>query len=70
MVKDGVLAQRSVEDLLSRCREIVGHFKHSDVAWHALASIQEKFSFPICQPAQDQATRWNSSYYMLSWIVQ
>ena len=39
VVKDGVLARRSVEDLLSWCRKIVGHFKHSDVAWRALASI-------------------------------
>ena len=63
VVKDGVLAQRSVEDLLSRCRKIVGHFKHSHVAWCALASsIEEKFGFPIRWPVQDQATCWNSSY--------
>ena len=69
VVKDAVLAQRSVEDLLSRCRKIVGHFKQSNVAWHNLASIQEKLGFSTCRPVQEQATRWNSSFYMLSWIV-
>ena len=39
VVKDGVLAQRGVETLLSVCRKIVGHFKHSSVSLHALSSV-------------------------------
>lgn len=70
VVKEGVLAQRGVEDLLSCCRRIVGHFKHSNVAWHALNSIQEKLGLPMHRPVQDEPTRWNSSYYMLSWIAE
>ena len=47
VVKDAVLAQKSVQDLLSRCRKIVGHLKQSNVAWHNLASIQDKLGFSI-----------------------
>lgn len=66
IVKEGILAQREVEDLLACCRRIVGHFKHSNVAWHAL--IQSRRSLVLHRPVQDELTSWNSSHYMLSWI--
>ena len=70
MVKEGVLAQRGVEDLLSCCHRIARHFMHFNVAWHALNSIQEKLDLTMHQPVQDEPTHWNSSYYMLSWIAE
>jgi len=70
VVNEGVMAQRQVQDVLGCCRRIVGHFKHSNVSWHALSSVQEKLGVPMHRPVQDEPTRWNSSYYMLSWISE
>ena len=39
IVNDGVLSQRAVIDTLSVCRIIVGHFKHSTIAYHKLDQI-------------------------------
>ena len=40
VVKDSIFVQRSVIDMLARCRKIVGHFKHSSLAIGHLHSIQ------------------------------
>lgn len=63
-IKDGILVQRSVETMLSTCRKVVGHFKHSNVSLHALASVQAKLDLPQHRPVQDEPTRWKSS----SWL--
>ena len=36
VVSDGVLSQRAVIDTLAVCRSIVGHFKHSTIAYYKL----------------------------------
>lgn len=69
-IKDGILVQKGVESLLSVCRKVVGHFKHSNVSLHALASFQAKLELPQQRPVQDEPTRWNSSYYMLQWLME
>ena len=33
VIQDGLLSQRVVIDLLAICRSIVGHFKHSSIAY-------------------------------------
>ena len=70
VVHDGVLKQRSVVDLLSLCRGIVGHFKRSSLAYGKLHQIQESLSLPQHRLKQDEPTRWNSSLYMLQSIVE
>ena len=40
VVHDGVLSQRAVIDILSSCRKIVGHFRHSCLAYSRLRVIQ------------------------------
>ena len=44
VVHDDILNQRSVVDLLSVCRGIVGHFKHSSLAYGKLHQIQESLN--------------------------
>ena len=44
IVHERLLTQCIVIDLLAVCRSIVGHFKHSSVACHKLARIQENLS--------------------------
>ena len=46
VVDDGVLSQRAVMDVLAVCRSIVGHFRHSSLAYSRLNSIQEHLGLP------------------------
>ena len=39
IVNDCVLSQRAAIDTLSVCRTIMGHFKHSTIAYHKLDQI-------------------------------
>lgn len=67
VINDSLLSQRVVKDMLSVCRSIVEHFKHSSVACHKLAQIQ------ICQKhrlKQDISTKWNSTLYMVESILE
>ena len=70
VIHDGVLAQRDVRDLLGAGRRIVGHYKHSNVAFHALQRIQAQLELKVCTLYQDEPTRWNSSFYMLKRLVE
>ncbi len=64
-VNEGVLSQCSVKDVLAIGRRIVGHFKHSQLAYSRLQSMQDQFGTPIKRFQQDVNTRWNSIFYML-----
>jgi len=70
VIHDGVLAQKDVQDLLAAGRKIVGHYKHSNVAFHLLQRIQSQLELKVCTLYQDEPTRWNSSYYMLKRLVE
>ena len=70
VVTDGILCQRGVRDLLAICRSIVGHFRHSSVACHKLAQIQENLDLPQHKLKQDESTRWNSTLYMIESILE
>jgi len=63
VVHDGIMAQKDIQDLLAAGR-IVGHYKYSNMAFHALQKIQAQLELKVCTPYQDEPTRWNSSYYM------
>ena len=70
VVKDGVLAQRAVIDLLAVARKIVGHFRHSQLACGRLKIIQSNLGLKQHKLVQDEPTRWNSSLYMLQRIIE
>ena len=70
VIHDGVLVQRCVQDLLSASRKLVGHYKHSNVALQTLRRMQSQLNIPQHSLIQDQATRWNSSYYMLLRLIE
>ena len=40
VVSDGALSQHAVSNTLSVCHSIVGHFKHSTIAYHKLDQIR------------------------------
>ena len=70
VVNDGILSPRSVSDLLAICRQIVGHFKRSTIAYEKLNQLQKSLSVPQHHLKQDEPTRWNSSLYMLQSVVE
>ena len=72
VVHDGVLSQRAVIDTLAVCRSIyiVGHFKHSTIAYHKLDQIRERLDINKRKLQQDEPTRWNSTLYMLQTIYE
>ena len=70
VVEDGVLSQRAVTDVLATCGTVVGHFKHSSVAYSHLRSIQDHLEVPQHRLQQDVRTRWNSSLYMVKSVIE
>ena len=64
-IRDGLLSQRAVCDILGIIRKFVGHFKHSSAASSRLKELQADLGLPQHQLIQDVSTRWNSTYYML-----
>ena len=57
VVHEGVLSQRAVIDILAICRKIVGHFKHSSLAYSRLREIQNNLSLSPHHLKQDKPTR-------------
>ncbi|XP_036950720.1 zinc finger BED domain-containing protein 4-like [Acanthopagrus latus] len=70
VVHEGLLSQRSVTDTLANARKIVGHFKHSPLAYSRLEDIQVDLNMGVKRLQQDVQTRWNSSLYMLQSLLE
>ena len=70
VVHNGILSQHAVNGLLVVCRKIVGHFKHSSVAYHRLKEFQQNLGLPQHCLKQDEPTRWNSSLYMIQSVIE
>ena len=64
------VSQRSTADVVAMGRRIVGHFKHSQVAYSCLEDVQRELGMPIKRLQQDVVTRWNSTYYMMQSLVE
>ena len=70
MVNDGVLSQRMVINTLAVSHKVVGHFKHSTLAYHLLDEIRERLDIAKRKLQQDELTRWNSTLFMLESIYE
>ncbi|XP_053285395.1 zinc finger BED domain-containing protein 4-like [Pleuronectes platessa] len=66
VIHDGVLTQPSVEKALAICRKIVGHSKHSPLAYSRLQAVQTK----VKRLQQDVPTRWNSTFLMMESLLE
>ena len=42
ILHDEIFSQRAIIDTLAVCRQIVGHFRHSPLAYDHLKTIQER----------------------------
>lgn len=70
VVKDGILNNKNVTNLIGTCRRIVGHFKHSSNAYKILRKKQEIVKCPLHRLIQDEPTRWNSSLHMMARLLE
>ena len=69
-VNEGVLAQPGVTSMLKLGRQIIGHFKHSTLAYTQLEDVQIELGMKIKRFQQDVQTRWNSTYYMMQSLLE
>ncbi|XP_042617371.1 zinc finger BED domain-containing protein 4-like [Cyprinus carpio] len=70
VVNEGLLSQRSITDVVATARKIVGHFKHSTLAYSRLHDIQAQLGQPSKRLQQDVSTRWDSTYFMPQSLVE
>ena len=63
------LIKKDINDLISRCRHLVGSFKHGDQLNVKLKETQKTLNYETCNKlVQDVNHRWNSQYDMLDSI--
>lgn len=72
VVEDGLKDAKvsGLKTILSKCRSIVGHFKHSTLSSSKLTKVQEQLHLPQHHLIQDVSTRWNSQYDMLQRLIE
>lgn len=58
VVHEGLLSQRSVIDTMANARKIVGHFKHSPLAYSRLEDIQIDLNMDVKRLQQDVQVRF------------
>ncbi|KAJ8891970.1 hypothetical protein PR048_004535 [Dryococelus australis] len=70
VIKDSVFNQKEVSNVITICRRLVGHFKHSVKANKQLKAARETFHMPQKCMIQDEPTRWNSTLHMLQRVLE
>lgn len=70
IITDAISCQQGINNMIARCRRIVGHFAHSSSATEKLHAMQRQMQTPEHQLEQDVKTRWNSTYYMLERLFE
>jgi hypothetical protein len=70
VITDSLFQQSSISIVLTVCRQIVTHFKHSSAATARLKEIQNELSLPQHQLIQDVSTRWSSTLLCLERLLE
>lgn len=64
------LKHDTMSQIIAKSRRIVTHFNHSNIAQSKLRDLRRELHLPDHQLVQDVSTRWNSSYYMMSRLLE
>ena len=65
-IDECVLGQRSVIDIIAKCKTLACHFSRSIPSLHKLEALQVQLGYPKLRLLTDVITRWDSKYLMLS----
>lgn len=61
---------KEIDTFCQKARKMVGHFRHSNIAWEALKTNQENLKMPVLKLIQSVPTRWNSTFDMLERLLK
>lgn len=70
VLKQGLMNEKPIRDMISKGRAVVGHFNHSTSAKKVLNELQVKLNAPEHVLLQDVATRWDSTLKMLRRLIE
>lgn len=70
LVVNNALKQPQISKAVGAARCLVEHFKKSELASTALKNKQNQMGAPEHKLVQDVSTRWNSTYYMVSRLLE
>lgn len=70
VIKDGFLGNARISNLISKCKKLVGNFKHSAKNTKILRRCQKQMGIPEHRLIQDEPTRWNSTLHMLQRLLE
>ncbi|XP_077368113.1 E3 SUMO-protein ligase ZBED1-like [Festucalex cinctus] len=68
-VQSALQNSRSVAACVASARNLVEHFKKSELACGKLQEMQQQMGMPPLMLIRDTSTRWNGTYHMLSRLV-
>ncbi|KAE9521467.1 hypothetical protein AGLY_018141 [Aphis glycines] len=67
---DDAVKESNMTDLLKRCKAIVTHYNHSNIASERLTETQKRLNLASHKLIQMVNTRWNSIYLMLQRMLE
>ena len=70
VIHDCIFKQEILKEIISKAKKIVGHFRHSNLAYSKLYDLQLKHDVPQHKLIQDISTRWNSTFFMLERLFE
>jgi hypothetical protein len=69
-IKEALNGNAMLKLLISKCKALVAHFKHSALATYKLRQSQEQMGLPVLKVKQAVDTRWNSVLLMMERLLE